>query len=113
MDTEIERIWNLFGSLSDALWRRISQTNTFVDTLCGQEYRPQSDEETAIFNELTSPQNYFSPQRYVEFRKQSGSDLNSREFHRPILAEATRRWQGQVGSSGSDRATGISPGAGS
>ena len=89
LDPETRRIWILIGALSDAFWRRAGEPDfSALDHLCqnAREYRAESDDEFAIWNELTAPHNYSAVVRYVELR----------EGHICIgglLEAARRRWE--------------------
>ncbi len=100
MDAEDERIWKLFGALSDASWRKGPDPGGNVGGRLMEnliEYHPLSAEERAIWTELTAPHNYGSLCRYMENMKKAGSDLYTSTLHGPIFAEATRRWETEDG----------------
>jgi hypothetical protein len=100
LDAETRRIWELIGALSDALWRRAREEPGFsmLDHLLRSvdEYRAESEEEIAIWNELTGPQNYRAIIRYVEQTKGSVNDY-AQKFHLVILESARRRWESERG----------------
>lgn len=94
MDAEIQRMWELIGSLSDAFWRRLRQSGvSALDALRVEEYRPESDEEQAIWTEITAPHNYASLCRYLESKKRSEITDYAARLYEMLLAEATRRWE--------------------
>jgi len=94
MDTETRRIWEMIGALSDAFWHRITQPGvSFFEALVVKEYRPESDEEEALWTELTAPHNYAALLRYVDYWKKLGTDLYADTHHAAILAAAAHRWQ--------------------
>jgi hypothetical protein len=103
MDAENERIWRLFGALSDAAWRQGADPGGNVSGKLWEnlvEYQPVSAEERAVWAELTSPHNYTSLCRYFESRKREGCDLYADTFHAPVLSAATRRWNEVTANTG-------------
>jgi hypothetical protein len=92
MDEELMRIRNLIGALSDAYWRRMSQPGVRAfDALVAEEYRPVSDEENAIWAELTAPHNYASLVRYVEGQDRAAINEHAVKLYDQLVAEATLR----------------------
>jgi hypothetical protein len=92
MDAEFERIWRMFGALSDESWRRGSQPGvSILDVRDKQADGPVGEVEEAIWNELTAPDNYAALVRYVESWKQRGvNEHASRQFD-SVLARAKCR----------------------
>jgi hypothetical protein len=94
MDAETQRMWELIGSLSDAFWRRLNQPGVgALDALCVDAYRPESDEEKAIWAEITAPHNYASLRRYIESKKRSDITDYAARLYDALLAEAAQRWE--------------------
>jgi hypothetical protein len=88
------RIWQMIGALSDAHWRRAAQPGVSAfNVLVVEPYRPESEEERAIWTELTAPHNYLSLRRYVESGKVSGTNEFAAKLHEALLAEAASRWE--------------------
>jgi hypothetical protein len=107
MDEEIRRIWKMFGALSDAFWRRVSHPGVSVlDALLEENDGPVGEEEEAIWNELTAPQNYTSLVRYIEASKQSGINAHAQRLYDMILSRAKQRinneGDGRAGLTGLD-----------
>jgi hypothetical protein len=95
MDEEMTKIWKLIGALSDARWRRATQPGVSpIEVLFAEPYRPESAEERAIWTELTAPHNYLALKRYVESRKESGTNEFAAKLHEALLAEATIKGKG-------------------
>jgi hypothetical protein len=92
MDAEFEKIWRMFGALSDESWRRGSQPGvSILDVRDKQADGPVGEVEEAIWNELTAPDNYAALVRYVETWRQRGVNEISR-LHDSVLARAKCRW---------------------
>ena len=94
MNEEIQKMWELIGSLSDALWHRLKQPGvSALDALRVEEYRPESDEEKAIWTEITAPHNYASLRRYIASKKRSEITDYAARLYEMLLAEAAHRWE--------------------
>jgi hypothetical protein len=94
-------MWELIGSLSDAFWSRITRPGVSAfDALLTEEYRPESDEEKAIWGEITAPHNYASLRRYVEAKKRPEITDYAARLYEALLAEATRRWETRLERTG-------------
>jgi hypothetical protein len=97
LDSETRRIWILIGALSDAFWRRVGEPGfSVVDQLSrnAQEYQAASEDEIAIWNELTAPDNYPAVVRYVELRKDHVSKYAA-QLHSTIVKAARGRWESE------------------
>ena len=93
LDPETRRIWILIGALDEALWRRGHEPGfSMLDHLCRnpEQYRAESEDEIAIWNELTAPHNYIAILRYAEIRKGRVNEYAER-LHDVILEAARRR----------------------
>lgn len=75
MDAETQRIWEMIGALSDDFFHRANLPTGFLFDVFAGDYRPESDEERAMWDKLTAPENYDSLLRYVEYWKNLGTDL--------------------------------------
>lgn len=94
MDAESQRIWMLVGALSDAFWHRVSQQGVSVlDALLAPNDGPVSEEEEAIWDELTAPRNYVPLVRYIENSRNSGINEHTSKLYEVILARAKCRWE--------------------
>jgi hypothetical protein len=93
VDAETQRIWQMIGDLSEARWKRIANADSPLDALLAEKYPPESDEEKAIWSELTAPHNYPSLRRYVEDRDPAKITEYALRFHQALLAEASRRME--------------------
>ena len=94
MDAEMKRIWEMIGALSDAQWRRASQPGvSALHVLFEEPYRPESAEECAIWDELTAPHQYPALRRFVESRREPGTNKSPSKFDEALLVEATSRWE--------------------
>jgi hypothetical protein len=94
MDAETHHIHDLIASLSDAYWHRLTMPGISpLDALCVDEYRPESDEEKAIWKEITAPHNHDALLRYITDRRLYGLTEYSARLYESLLAEATRRRQ--------------------
>lgn len=101
MDAEIQRMWELIGSLSDAFWHRLNQPGlSALDALREEGYRPESDEEKAIWTEITAPHNYSSLRRYIESKERSQITDYAARLYEALLADATHRWETGVRKEG-------------
>jgi hypothetical protein len=104
MDAENRRMWEMIGGLSDAFWRRVQQPGVSAyEALLEKVYQPVSDEEKAIWSEITAPHNYASLQRYVESRNKSEMQDRAVTLVETLLAEATDRWHHESRSGAPDR----------
>jgi len=93
MDAQTQRLWEMIGSLSDAFWHRLKQPGVSAfDALLVEEYRPESDEEKAIWTEITAPHNYDCLRRCVETKDMSEITDYSARLYEKLLDEATLRW---------------------
>ena len=94
MDAECERVWRMFGALSDALWRRATQPGeSIIDILLEENDGPVGEEEQEIWNQLTDPRNYVSLLRYVENSKRVGADPHTSRLYDAVLSRAKCRWE--------------------
>jgi len=99
MDTELNTVREKIGNLSDALWRRALQPGvSFLKSIHEAPYHPRTDEEIAIWTDLTSPSNHASLIRYVEHWRTLGTNLSTDGFHRAIIEESARRWAHESGT---------------
>src|SRR5690349_16146804 len=97
LDSDTRRVWVLIGALSDAFWRRAGEPGfSVLDHLArnAREYRAESADEVAIWDELTAPHNYPAVARYVEQRRGQASD-SAVGLHTAILEAARRRLEGE------------------
>lgn len=101
-DPEITRIRNLIGALSDAFWREVNRRNgeagfsplEYLITHYEGECRAETQEEVAIWDELTKPENYLALTRYVEGCRGRVNEYAER-LHTALLTMATRRWESE------------------
>jgi hypothetical protein len=94
MDAEYERVWRMFGALSDALWRRATQPGvSIIDTLLEENDAPVGEEEEEMWNQLTDPQNCASLLRYIENSKRAGADPHTSRLYDAVLSRAKCRWE--------------------
>ena len=94
MERDVWRIHTMVGRLSDAFWRRMRQPGVSVlDEMRsnGTDYKLVSDEEKAIWAEITSPENYSALCRYVEYQKTIEINDFSVRLHEKMFADAARR----------------------
>ena len=108
MDAESRRIWEMFGRLSEAFWHRVTQPGvSALDVLLAEEIGPVSEEEKAIWAEITAPHNYASLRRYIEGCQKVGMNAYAARLYEMLLAEATRRWETESGSGNTDHSPGV------
>jgi hypothetical protein len=108
MDAESRRIWEMFGRLSDAFWRRATQPGvSALDVLLAEEQGPVSEEEKAIWAEITAPHNYAPLRRYIEGWQKAGMNAHAARLYEMLLAEATRRWETEFGCGNTDHSPGL------
>ena len=94
MDDELERIHRLFGALSNAKWQRACKPGvSAVDVLIEDVFVPSGPDELAIWLDLTSPENYDSLRRFVEYWQRRGVNEYAERLHQQLLFEATNRWE--------------------
>lgn len=97
LDPEARRIWILIGALDEAFWRRAGEPGfSLLDHLLRnlQEYRAESEDEVAIWDELTAPHNYPAVLRYVELHKGRVNEYAA-QLHATMLEAARRRWESE------------------
>jgi len=95
LEPDTRRVWVLIGVLSDALWRRVGEPGfSLLEHLLrkGREYRAESADEVAIWDELTAPHNYPTVVRYVEQRRGQASDAAA-ELNAAILEAVGTLWR--------------------
>jgi hypothetical protein len=100
-DRETRTIYELIAALvSDAAWLRAREEPGFsiLYHLAGRadDYRPESQEEIAIWDELTKPQHYNALLRYAKQRKGQVDD-NYGQILAVIQESAKRRFQDSCG----------------
>jgi hypothetical protein len=94
MDSDNQRIWMMFGALSDAFWRRALQPGVSVlDALLAQKDVPIGEEEEAIWDELTSPHNYIALKSYIETSKKTGINDDAARLYEIVLARSQQRFE--------------------
>jgi len=101
LDSETRKIWALMGALSEALWRRAGEPGfSMLDAMCrnARAYQAESEDEKAIWEELTAPHNYPALARYIALRE-------GREYAGGVLEVARRRWQAEGSPSSSPSTT--------
>jgi hypothetical protein len=101
LDPETRKIWILMGALSEALWRRVGDPRfSILDAMCrnARAYRAESEDEKAIWEELTAPHNYPALVRYIAL-------CEGWEYAGGVLEVARRRWEAEGSPSSSPSAT--------
>ncbi len=91
LDAETRKIWILMGALSEAFWRRVGEPGfSILETMCrnAQAYQAETEDEIAIWNELTAPHNYPALVRYIGI-------CVGREYAGGVLDVARRRWDAE------------------
>jgi hypothetical protein len=96
LDRETRTIYELIAALLSDFWRRAREEPGFsVLGYIGrraEEYRPESPEEKAIWDELTKPEHYRALVRYA--RQKKGQVYDNYEKILGVVQEAARRrWQ--------------------
>jgi hypothetical protein len=91
LDSETRKIWILMGALSEALWRRARAGGpgfSVLDAMCrnAQAYQTESEDEKAIWEELTAPHNYPALVRYIAI-------CEGQVYAGGVLEVARRRWE--------------------
>lgn len=107
LDLDTRRIWMLIGALSDAFWRRVGEPGfSIFERLCQNEkqYLAESEDEIAIWNELTAPHNYPAVVRYVAHRKGQISEYAA-QLHYTILEAARKRFESGANDAASPNST--------
>jgi hypothetical protein len=97
LDQETRTIYELVAALlSGAFWRRAREEPGFsvLEYLRRrpEEYRPESHEEIALWDELTAPRHYRAILRYAEQREDQVNN-HYREFLCVLREAARRRWE--------------------
>ena len=90
LDPDARRIYLLIATMYDWAWRRIGKPGfSFIEWMVRnkQDYVPETDEEVAIWDELTAPHNYQALVRYVDLRGNSVNDGIAR-LHAKLLEAA-------------------------
>jgi len=96
MDEEMARIWRLIGKLSDARWQHAAQLGvSALQVTLSESYPPEDPTERAVWNELTSPQNYGSLRRYVRVELDEGVTDFAKKLFGALLMDAEKRWDSQ------------------
>jgi hypothetical protein len=93
LDAETRKIWVLMGALSEALWRRAGEPGfSMLEAMCrnARAYQAESEDEKAIWEELTAPHNYPALVRYIGL-------CEGREYAGGALEVARRRWEAEGG----------------
>src|SRR5256885_1763400 len=92
MSADHESIGQLIWQLMDANWQRCLKTpKGFLNALFERPYRPQSDDEQAIWNTLTAPHNFELLSQFIADRERAGVDDDSVQLGESLMAEARRR----------------------
>ena len=100
MEPDVWRIHTMVGRLSDAFWRRMRQPGVSVlDEMLANDadYKLVSDEEKAIWAEVTSPRNCAALCRYVAYWKSAGITDFAARLHDKMLADALGRCDEAMG----------------
>jgi hypothetical protein len=100
MDPRVRRIWELIGALYEALWHRGGEPGfSMWDHLSrnAADYRPESEEEIAIWNELTEPRNHLALVQHAEYSKQEPVNDYMAQISALLLDRATRRSETDCG----------------
>jgi hypothetical protein len=102
LDRETRTVYELMAALlSDAPWRRVREEPGFsiLNYLLrsAEEYRPESQEEIAIWAELTGPQHYHAILRYAQQQK-GQVNRHYAKMLAVIQESAKRRWQDSCGN---------------
>jgi hypothetical protein len=101
LDPETRKVWVLMGALSEALWRRAGEPGfSFVEAMVrnARAYRAESEDEVAIWGELTAPHNYPALARYIAL-------CGGQEYAGGVLEAARRRWEVEQGQAAPPPAT--------
>src|SRR4051794_40618003 len=97
LDADARRIWGLIGALSDAFYRRRDEPGfSIIQTMVRnmQRYTPESEDELALWAELTAPHNHAAVARYVELNKGNVSEYAA-QLHATIMEASQRRWDSE------------------
>jgi hypothetical protein len=97
LDAAARRIWALIGALSEAFWRRTDEPGfSMVQALWRNldHYTPESDDELALWRELTAPHNHAAVARYVELGSGKVSEYAA-QLHATIMEASRRRWESE------------------
>src|SRR5258708_28420835 len=89
LDSEMRRIWIMMGALSEAFWRRLGEPGFSIvekSRRNSHTFQAESEDEIAIWNELTAPDNYPALVRYI-------AHCEGREYAGGVLEVARRRWE--------------------
>jgi hypothetical protein len=97
LDADARRIYMMIATMCDWGWRRLGEPGfSFVEWVVRnrQDYVPETDEEVAIWDELTAPHNYKPLVRYIDLR---GSNVNDgiARVHAKLLETARHRLESQ------------------
>jgi hypothetical protein len=95
LDPETRKIWILMGALSEAFWRRAGEPGfSILDAMCrnARAYQAESEDEAAIWDELTTAHNYPALVRYIAL-------CGGQEYAGGVLDVARRRWEAEGGQS--------------
>jgi hypothetical protein len=101
MNPRIDRIVELIDTLSDAFYRRDQSDPKFWDALLSEVYPdPETQEELAIWAELTAPKNYSALRQFVEDSMKLPIGEYAASLRRKLLEAATCRLQAESRSEG-------------
>jgi hypothetical protein len=93
MDAETKKVFDLIALLSDAFWQRLNQPGISALDALREEYRPKSDEEKAIWSEITAPHNHAPLRRFVEGKNKAEITGYAARLYETLLADSIRRWE--------------------
>jgi hypothetical protein len=91
LDSETRKIWILMGALSEAFWRRVGEPGfSVLETMSrnARAYKAESEDEIAIWNQLTAPHNYPSLVRYIAL-------CEGRVYAGGVVEIARCRWEAE------------------
>jgi hypothetical protein len=94
---EAERIRKLMVSFDAAVWKRISASETMtIEELLKDDVYPKSAEETAVWNELTSPENREALHKFIAYHGENVHDY-ARKLNAALVKESDRRAGAKTG----------------
>jgi hypothetical protein len=100
LDADMRKIWLLMGALSEAFWRHAQEPGVSVMEKIwrnNQRYHPDSEDEIALWNELTAPHNYAALLRYAALSGGQIYATGALEVARSRWEAGPNEWQQQTG----------------
>jgi hypothetical protein len=93
LDADMRKIWILMSALSEAFWRHTQEPGVSIWEKIWRNsvaYQPDSEDEIALWNELTAPHNYAALVRYAAL-------YGGKIYATGALEVARRRWETEAG----------------